>query len=326
VNNATALEAQSANATALAKSDPYDMDIQRVLQQTIAIQRLMGSVLKEKEHYGEIPGVKPKPGEKAKKSLFKSGAEKLCLLFRLRPKYDMVTRREEDTFLFFEYRCSLFHIPTGELWGEGHGSINSREDKYLHQCTAKVCPLCGSATIIKGKDEYGGGWLCHDKKGGCGAKFKDGDRSIESQTGKVTTEKVWNLHNTLIKMGQKRAHVAAVLTATAASDIFTQDLEDLEMEAEEPGSSKPPVTSKSEPKQPKEQPKVTPNQIRDLNTALADLEIGINDRLVWVNAMLAEKNEQPVANLLALDPAQADRLIKAAKAGEMPKGGKPGAA
>jgi hypothetical protein len=36
------------------------------------------------------------------------------------------------------------------------------------------CPACGKkGAIIKGKAEYGGGYLCFAKKGGCGAKFKD---------------------------------------------------------------------------------------------------------------------------------------------------------
>ena len=36
------------------------------------------------------------------------------------------------------------------------------------------CPSCGKkGAIIKGKEEYGGGYLCYKKKGGCGAKFKD---------------------------------------------------------------------------------------------------------------------------------------------------------
>jgi hypothetical protein len=35
-----------------------------------------------------------------------------------------------------------------------------------------ACPVCGVVgAIIKGKPEYGGGWLCFQKKGGCGAKF-----------------------------------------------------------------------------------------------------------------------------------------------------------
>lgn len=34
-----------------------------------------------------------------------------------------------------------------------------------------LCPNCGKDTIIKGREEYGGGWLCYKAKGGCGAKF-----------------------------------------------------------------------------------------------------------------------------------------------------------
>ena len=37
-----------------------------------------------------------------------------------------------------------------------------------------LCPECGQPTIIKGKEEFGGGWLCWKKEGisgGCGAKF-----------------------------------------------------------------------------------------------------------------------------------------------------------
>lgn len=37
-----------------------------------------------------------------------------------------------------------------------------------------ACPVCGVVgAIIKGKPEYGGGWLCFQKKGGCGAKFQN---------------------------------------------------------------------------------------------------------------------------------------------------------
>lgn len=210
------------------QQETFELDVQRVLQQTIAIQKLMEGVLHKGEHFGEIPGVKPKPGEKPKMVLFKSGAEKLCLMFRLRPEYEIVSRREDPTFISFEIRCRLYHIPTSNLIGEGIGSINSRESKYLNQTSAKLCPECGQAAIIKGKEEYGGGWICFAKKGGCGAKFADDDKSIVEQPGKPTEAKVWDLHNTLIKMGQKRALVAATLIATAASDVFTQDLEELE--------------------------------------------------------------------------------------------------
>lgn len=35
-----------------------------------------------------------------------------------------------------------------------------------------ACPACGSArAVIKGKEEYGGGFVCYGKKGGCGNKW-----------------------------------------------------------------------------------------------------------------------------------------------------------
>jgi len=37
-----------------------------------------------------------------------------------------------------------------------------------------TCPKCNSTKgVIKGKEEYGGGWVCYAKKGGCGHKWHD---------------------------------------------------------------------------------------------------------------------------------------------------------
>ena len=41
-------------------------------------------------------------------------------------------------------------------------------------------------------------------------------------------------YNTALKMAKKRAHVDAILTATAASDCFTQDVEDMQREKKRP--------------------------------------------------------------------------------------------
>ena len=39
---------------------------------------------------------------------------------------------------------------------------------------ARPCPKCGVVGhLMKGKEEYGGGWLCYKKNGGCNAKFKE---------------------------------------------------------------------------------------------------------------------------------------------------------
>ncbi|MBW2646973.1 MAG: hypothetical protein JRE23_12530, partial [Deltaproteobacteria bacterium] len=58
---------------------------------------------------------------------------------------------------------------------------------------------------------------------------------LEERTGRnnnkysvyIVPQDPWDLQNTIYKMACKRAQVAAVLNATAASDIFTQDVEDM---------------------------------------------------------------------------------------------------
>lgn len=51
--------------------------------------------------------------------------------------------------------------------------------------------------------------------------------SANSNEKKYMRKPIGDLLNTLQKMAQKRAHVGAVISATGASDFFTQDLEDL---------------------------------------------------------------------------------------------------
>jgi hypothetical protein len=55
--------------------------------------------------------------------------------------------------------------------GEGEGDLPRRQKQQGQK--KNLCPNCGADAIIKGKPEYGGGWVCFSKKGGCGAKFTD---------------------------------------------------------------------------------------------------------------------------------------------------------
>ena len=129
------------------------------------IQQVMKDLMKDKEHFGKIPGCGDKP------TLFKAGAEKICSVFRLAPSYD-IERIDSCGEREYIITCSLTHIPTGVSWGQGVGSCSTMETKYLK------------------------------------AKTKA------------------DTYNTILKMAKKRALVDGVLTCTACSDIFTQDLED----------------------------------------------------------------------------------------------------
>ena len=54
--------------------------------------------------------------------------------------------------------------------------------------TAKaVCPACGADAIIKSKAEWGGGWVCFKKKGGCGVKWPEGPFPVTTPAAESNT-------------------------------------------------------------------------------------------------------------------------------------------
>lgn len=188
------------------------------------VENLRAAVMVQDIDYGLVPGSN-------KMVLLKPGAEKMCSEFGFYPSFEQVTAVEQfdpDRPLFhYRYRAVLYRIGTGERIAEGIGSCNSMEKKYRYRQGERLCPKCGKAAIIKGRTEFGGGWVCFKKKDGCGAKFEDNDPQIVGQQAEqIANPDIFDQINTLDKMAQKRALIAAVLIATNASAYFTQDLED----------------------------------------------------------------------------------------------------
>lgn len=180
------------------------------------------SVLRENLDYGKIPGCGDKP------VLFKPGAEKISTLFGFRESIERLEAVKDWTgkdfngepFFSFEYLCTLRDRHNNVI-AQCVGSCNSWETKYRFRKAERSCPTCGAASIIKGKKEYGGGWVCFKNKGGCGAKFADGATEIEGQeSGLVANTQVFDQINTIDKMAQKRAFVGAVILAANASNFF----------------------------------------------------------------------------------------------------------
>ncbi len=214
-----------------------------------ALQEFVREAMIEGEDYGTFPGV-------AKKVLLQPGAEKLMEIYGFAGT-PIVTTRVEDwsrqpvPFFHYEVRFEIADRRTGSVIGTGLGSCNSMEGRYRWRDAQRACPSCGAAAIIKGKAEYGGGWVCFARKGGCGAKFTDDDSAITSQSvGRAENDDVASLVNTILKMAVKRAKVAAVLAVTRSSAIFTQDLEDTIGEsartAEQPRQSAPQSSQSSQ--------------------------------------------------------------------------------
>jgi len=203
------------------------MKIEDMIYQKKLIAQVVTELMHDGEHYGVIPGTekKDKDGKDiSRRSLWKPGADLLCSIFRLDADYETEECVRTPSLIYYRLKCVLKHAPTGIRVGAGMGSCNSNEDKYLRAAPRK-CPVCGKESIIKGREEFGGGWLCWKKKDGCGAKFKEDEPGITQQDTGIKDPA--DLDNTILKMAAKRARIDAVLTVTAASDFFTQDLEDL---------------------------------------------------------------------------------------------------
>jgi hypothetical protein len=184
-------------------------------------------------HYGVIPGTEGRPGDKQRPPvLLKPGAEKLCMVFRLAPTFDVKTKDLGGGHREERVTCTLTHIPTGAVVATALGSCSTMETKYRYRNGKPKCPQCGVAAIFKSKHE-GKGFYCWDKKGGCGAQFAKQDARIaEQQVGMAENPDLADTYNTVMKMAVKRAHVAATLLATAASDAFVVE-EDQDHDDEE---------------------------------------------------------------------------------------------
>lgn len=206
------------------------ISIQQAIERHQQLAKYVSSVMIEGHDYGVTPGT-------TKPSLKKPGAEKLTTFFGLTKRLFIVEKIEDWTgeqhngepFFYYLYRCALYRGDM--LIAEADGSCNSRETKYRWREMQRSCPQCHAVAIIRGKEEFGGGWVCFGKKGGCGAKFEIDDSAITSQqVGRVANPDIADQVNTIQKMAAKRALVAATLLAVNASEFFTQDVEDFTAE------------------------------------------------------------------------------------------------
>lgn len=179
-----------------------------VRAQVNLMQDVMQEVMQEGVHYGKVPGTNSK-------SLWKAGAEKLMATFRLAgdPEVESLGSEGEVHYRVKVKLCTA----SGAFVGAGIGECSSQEDKYAWR--AAVSPKEFEATPENRRR----------------IKYKrDGEvKQVRTNPADVA--------NTILKMAKKRAQVDAVITCTAASDIFTQDIEDLpeEVVAEMVGQHRP---------------------------------------------------------------------------------------
>ena len=158
------------------------------------VQSVLSEVMLKDTHYGMIPGTQ-------KNTLFKAGSEVILSTFRISVEPEVIDLSGEDEIRYL-VKAKGVHFPTGNVVGFGVGECSTNEDKYK--------------------------W----RKAVSDAEFEATDESRKRikygrdyNVNQVRTNPA-DLANTALKMAKKRAQIDLTLTATAASDLFTQDMED----------------------------------------------------------------------------------------------------
>lgn len=221
-----------------------------IRSQVNLVQEVMKAVMKEGTHYGTIPGT-PKP------SLWKPGAEVLAATFRIAVSYIVEDLSTADVA---RYRVSATgtHQTSGVIMGAGMGECSSGEEKYKWRKSVNAQEFAATPED-KRRTKYGKNY----------------------NTDQIRTEQS-DLANTILKMACKRAQVAMTLNVTAASDIFTQDIEDLPEELR-PGVD----TSTGEIK--KKEPEALPQAVFDAQKdgwqkAIAGGKKTVEALIAWIEA------------------------------------------
>lgn len=182
------------------RQDTLPQSVAEITQHAITVQQVLKSVMIANTHYGVIPGTD-------KPTLYKAGAEVLCMTFRIADEYQVEDLSAAGVNRY-RVRCIGRHQQSGVELGSGMGEASTSEEKYRWR--KAVCKEEFEATAADmRRTKYG------RKQGGF------------YTTEQVRTESA-DLANTVLKMACKRAKMAMVLSVTAASDCFAQDLEDLD--------------------------------------------------------------------------------------------------
>lgn len=195
--------------------EPRVLSAVEVEQQVQAIQQVMKKVMQDGTHYGKVPGCGDKP------TLLKPGAEKIMMTFRLGGEPEIEDLSTGDN-LRYRIRMRIFSVLTGKTLGYGVGECSSDESKYKWRSSIS------------------------DEEFEATDPSRRRTKYARNYTAKQVRAEVADVANTVLKIAKKRALVDGILTVTAASDIFTQDLEDIPEENLGPRSGKPAVQAPKE--------------------------------------------------------------------------------
>lgn len=184
----------------------------QIIQRHDQVTQIIQGALKEGRDYGTIPGTGSKP------TLLKPGAEALMIAFGLMPDFEVIAEEVDH-----DRECAW--TKRKKEWLNRHRG--DREFRWVEETgfslgLYRYVVRCRLIHKLTGEVVGSGIGVCSSLE----SKYIDRPRDCE---------------NTVLKMAEKRALVAAVVVTIGLSDRFTQDVEDIAENAE---------ASKAQPKFP----------------------------------------------------------------------------
>lgn len=214
---------------------PGPLEFRDVRRNTQLVKQALEQVMKKDVDYGTVPGCGDKQG------LFKAGAEKLMLMFKLGCFVEAKNESDNPDVIKYVTKTRIVHLPTGIELGTGVGSASTEEEKYKWR--KMVCQEEFDATPEERRRE----------------KWYKAYQDKPAYSVKQVRTNPADVENTVLKMSAKRSKVDAVITCTAASDIFNQGEDDIIIDIEEPRNPLKKPQSKTEAKKTEKAPETAPN-------------------------------------------------------------------
>jgi len=164
------------------------------------------------------------------------GAQVLALTFQMAATFDETVNDLGNGHREYSMVCNLASRADGTFVGQGIGTASTMESKWRY----RTGPLEFTGVPVPQdywkfrKDDPAKALEAIGGKGNVAKKNPDtGMWEIAVAGEKVEHDNPADTWNTVRKMAAKRAFVHAVLNTTAASDMFTQDLDDLPVAVED---------------------------------------------------------------------------------------------
>lgn len=258
--------------------------LEEMKQKLQLVKQFFQQVMEKDVDYGTIPGTD-------KPALYQPGADKINALYNFSKV--IASKEENKDYGTGHYdatiKVQLVHRGSGTLISEGEGSCSTRENKYHYRWVGeKDVPRGIDRNTLQKKD------------------FENRNTGAKWSKYRIENEDLFSLWNTVLKMAVKRAYIAATLSGTGLSGLFSQEEDSLEAwiegdAPEEPSNGTPP------PRKPGKPSGITINFGKYKGQTLEEIHADDPTYLEWLVKNAKDERVRVAANKLLTDSPRPER-------------------